>query len=291
MRRVLIAGATGYLGQHLVREFRANGWYVLALVRSAERARQSGLEADAMIEAEATRPRDLHGIMDGLHLVVSSLGITRQKDGLSYRDVDYQANANLLNEALHAGVPQFAYVHVLGAEKMPDVALIRAKQDFVDLLKSSPIASTIIRPGGYFSDMADFLQMAVSGRIWLFGDGERKLNPIHGADLAQAIREAVEEGRDDVEVGGPNIYTQNELAQLAFRALGKPARITHLPLWMLSATIWGLTRLTPLSFHGPVHFFLSALRHDMVGTPTGQHDLGQYFETLTSSRKFQSLEL
>ncbi|HHC29074.1 MAG TPA: NAD-dependent epimerase/dehydratase family protein, partial [Rhodobacterales bacterium] len=109
MKRVLIAGATGYLGRHLVTDFRAHGWYVIALVRSATKARRAGLEADAMIEGEATRPADLAGIMDGVNLVVSALGITRQKDGLSYRDVDFHANANLLTEAERAGVGRFAY--------------------------------------------------------------------------------------------------------------------------------------------------------------------------------------
>jgi len=148
MKHVLVAGATGYLGRHLVQEFRANGWYVIALVRSANSARAAGLEADALIEGEATQPADLSGIMDGVDLVVSSLGITRQKDGLSYRDVDFQANANLLAEAERAHVSRFAYVHVLGANNMQDVALIRAKQDFVDLLQASPVPATIVRPGG-----------------------------------------------------------------------------------------------------------------------------------------------
>lgn len=284
MKHVLIAGATGYLGRHLVAEFRANGWYVLALVRSAERARATGLEADAMIEAEATRPKDLIGIMEGIELVVSALGITRQKDGLSYADVDFQANANLLAEAERAGVDRFAYVHVLGAEKMQDVALIRAKQDFVDLLLASPIASTVIRPGGYFSDMGDFLDMAAGGRVWLFGDGEKRLNPIHGADLAAAIRKSAEVGVANLEIGGPRLFTQNELAELAFASLGKSAKITHLPAWMLSAAIWGLTHLTPQSFHGPIHFFLRAMQFDMVGAAHGRHDLGAYFSELVKMR-------
>lgn len=285
MKHVLIAGATGYLGRHLVREFRAHGWYVLALVRSESRARKAGLEADAMIEGEATRPADLRGIMEGVDLVVSALGITRQKDGLTYRDVDFQANANLLAEAERAGVGRFAYVHVLGAEKMRNVALVRARQDFVDLLQASPVASTIVRPGGYFSDMGDFLDMAAGGRVWLFGDGEKRLNPIHGADLAAAMREAIKAGRDDLTTGGPRIYTQNELAELAFACLDKPARITRLPNWVLGLTIWLLTNFTRQNFHGPIHFFLTAMRFDMVGEAHGKHDLATHFCALAKARQ------
>jgi uncharacterized protein YbjT (DUF2867 family) len=90
---VLVAGATGYLGRHLCAEYARRGHHVTALVRDAARA--EGL-ADILVEAEATRPETLAGLMDGVDLVVSSLGITRQADGLGYREVDYQANLNLL---------------------------------------------------------------------------------------------------------------------------------------------------------------------------------------------------
>ena len=73
---------------------------------------------------------DVRRQLEGADLVVSALGITRQRDGLSYRDVDYQANANLLGEALRAGVPRFGYVRVLHAEQMLHVPLVRAKHDF-----------------------------------------------------------------------------------------------------------------------------------------------------------------
>jgi len=132
--------------------------------------------------------------------------------------------------------------------------------------------------------MGDFLNMAAGGRVWLFGDGNKRLNPIHGADLAAAIRKGVEAGRSDMSAGGSRIYTQNELAELAFASLGKPVRITHLPGWMLLLTIWLLTHLTPQAFHGPLHFFLTAMRYDMVGDAYGTHDLGDHFAQLAKDQ-------
>lgn len=287
MKRVFIAGATGYLGRHLVGEFRSNDWYVIALVRNVSRARAAGLEADLLIEGEATRPDDLAGSMAKVDLVVSALGITRQKDGQTYRDVDFQANANLLAEAEIANVARFAYVHVLGSENMGDVALVRAKQDFVKLLRKSKLAATVVSPSGYFSDMADFLDMAKRGRVWLFGNGQRRLNPIHGADLAHAIREAAEVGRAELSVGGPQIYSQNELAALAFASLGKPVKITHLPLWLAHCLIWILTHFTKQTFHGPIHFFVSAMLYDMVGEKHGKFHLDRHFERLVAMSKMR----
>ena len=277
MKSVVIAGATGYLGRHLVSEYRQRGWHVRALVRNAERARQSSLDAHQLVEAQATVPTDLAGLFGGVDLVVSSLGITRQRDGLSYQDVDYQANANILQAAIAESVPQFAYVHVIGADKMPEVPMVKAKQAFVDQLTSSPIASTVVAPSGYFSDMGDFLSMARSGRVWLFGDGQLKLNPIHGADLASALADAVEEGRDYTELGGPDVFTHTELAELAFASLAKTPKISYLPDGLRRAAARFLPYVTPRPVAGPLQFFLAAMGMDMVGEAVGERHLAAYF--------------
>lgn len=275
-KTVLIAGATGYLGRFLVQEYARRGWRVKALVR-----RDADLPAE-MVHAEATRPDTLEGTMDGVDLVISALGITRQRDGLTYRDVDYQANANLLAEAVHAGVSRFAYIHVLNADRMAHVPLVAAKAEFVTLLQAAPIASTIIAPSGYFSDMGDFLSMARSGRVWLFGNGTHRINPIHGADLARATAEAIDADRDWMDVGGPTAFSHDELAALAFDALGKPPRITHLPDALRRLTLKVLPWVTPAHIHGPALFFLTAMGDDMVGELRGSHRLSTHFRTLAS---------
>ena len=154
MKRVLVAGATGYLGSELVKSLHGRGVRVRALVRKEQQ--KAALEAwvDEFGVAQATKPETLEGIAEGVDAVFSSLGITRQKDGLSYEDVDYQANLTLLREAENSGVESFLYVSVLrGEELRGKVRLVEAKERFVDALKASPIQHCIIRPTGFFSDM------------------------------------------------------------------------------------------------------------------------------------------
>lgn len=275
MQTVLIAGATGYLGRYLCAEYRRRGWYVVALVRDKQKAKS--IDADALIEAEATQPSDLSGVMDGVHLVVSALGITRQADGLSYRDVDFQANLNLLQEAVRAGVQRFGYIHVLNADRMRDVPLVAAKADFVDALRNAPLDSTVIAPSGYFSDMGDFLEMAKRGRVWLFGTGMHRINPIHGADLAHAAAQAIEDKVDWLNVGGPEIFTHNALAALAIKTVNGPERVVHLPDILRRIALAVLPAVTPRRIHGPAQFFLTAMAMDMVGDPHGTRRLSDAF--------------
>jgi len=282
-RTVFIAGATGYLGRYLCAEYRRRGYHMTALVR--DRARAGDLAAHRLVEAEATQPESLSGLMDGATLVVSALGITRQADGLTYREVDYQANLNLLREAERAGGPRFAYVHVLNADAMREVPLVAAKADFVEALQASPLPSTIVAPSGYFSDMGDFLSMAKAGRAWLFGSGAHQINPIHGADLASVTADATEAGSDWIDVGGPEIFTQAELARLAFEVAGRPERITYLPDYLRKVALAVLPWITPRRVHGPAQFFLTALAMDMVGSPRGTRRLADHFAALLRESK------
>lgn len=278
MKTVFIAGATGYLGRYLCQEYQRRGWYVAALVRDATRAKS--LCADQLIEAKATEPATLVGTMSGADLVISALGITRQADGLGYWDVDYHANLNLLREAEEAGVGRFAYVHVLHADTMGHVPLVAAKSAFVEALQQSALPSTVIAPSGYFSDMGDILAMAEAGRVWLFGDGSSLINPIHGADLANASAKAIAQKRPWIDVGGPEVFSLKQVASLAFASREAPAKITLLPDRLRRAALWLLPRVTPRKIHGPAQFFLTAMAQDMVGERHGTHRLSDYFNDI-----------
>lgn len=289
METVFIAGATGYLGRYLCAEFKRRGWVVHALVR--DRAKALDLHADQLIEAEATRPETLNGVMNGASLVVSALGITRQADGLDYKDVDYQANINLLTEAQRAKVGRFAYIHVINAEQMEEVPLVAAKAAFVRALKAAPIPSTVIAPSGYFSDMSDFLNMAQNGRVWLFGTGTNRINPIHGADLAFATADAIAHETDWLDVGGPDIFTHNQLAQAAFTACNKSPKISHMPDMLRRVLIGLLPWVAPRRISGPARFFLTAMGTDMLGEPHGSRHLPNHFNQAMKSHVLSTRDM
>lgn len=155
--------------------------------------------------------------------------------------------------------------------------MVAAKEAFAERLRCAPIASTIISPSGFFSDMAEFLGFAKKGKVWLFGDGSKRINPIDGADLATAIADTVERNEPRADIGGPDTYSYRELAETAHRSLGQPVRIGYLPDWIRRLLIWALPKMTPERIHGPVTFFLLASGIDMVGEPQGERQLDDFF--------------
>ncbi len=279
MKRVLVAGATGYLGGFVTQEFKSRGHFVRALVRSPEKLDQLWDSTDEIIQGEVTRPETLGHICDGIDVIFSSIGITRQKDGLSFRDVDYQGNKNLLEAALEEGVKKFVYVSGFNGPRLRHLDIIAAHEDFVDELKASGINYAVLRPTGYFSDMGEVLEMARKGRVWLIGSGEGRVNPIHGADLAVACADAVDGYELEIDVGGPQTMTWNEAVALAFEVLGRPAKVTRIPEWLM----WSVVRLVRLfnRHQGDLlAFFTTMTTAEVVAPSTGTHTLEAHFRLL-----------
>lgn len=281
-KTILIAGSTGYLGKHLLIASKDAGYQTLALARSPKKLNDLSNRIDRIVTAEVTDPNTLKNCMTGVDIVISTVGITRQKDGLTYMDVDYQGNMNLLNEAKRAGVKKFVYVSVFGAHKMPDIAIIRAKERFVSELKRSGMDYAIIRPTGYFSDITAFYEMAVKGNVYLIGNGKKKLNPISGRDLADYILNHLADEARDLPVGGPEVLTHKALAETALHASGSAGRIVHIPGWIASAANWIARHLLPVSKGGPIAFFLTAFTFDMQAPRTGSDTVSAYFNSLNN---------
>ncbi len=278
MKKVLVTGATGYLGRYLIKELKQQNYYVRALARNAEKLEGLKEHIDEVFEAEVTNPETLIGICEGIDVVISSIGITRQKDGLTYMDVDHQGNKNLLDSAKKSNVSKFIYVSVLNAHLMKDLKIIQAKELFVDKLKESGLDYTVIRPTGFFSDMLEFLNMAKKGRVYLFGSGENSINPIHGADLAEVCVNAINKSDNEINVGGPVTYTYNEIAGLAFSAINKKTKISTIPIWIIRLILPLMRTFSSSKTYGPVEFMMTALTMDGLAPSYGKEKLKDFYE-------------
>ena len=279
---ILLAGATGYLGNYIAKALVENQYNTKLIARSVQKLQALERKTVKIVKAEVTQPETLKGICEGVTTVISTVGITRQKEGLTYMDVDYQANINLLNEAKKAGVKKFIYVSAINGNKYRHLKIFEAKEKFVDALKASGLDYTIIRPNGFFSDMKDFLDMAKKGKIYLFGHGEQKFNPIHGEDLAIVCLQAIASPSTEIIVGGPDVLTLNEIGEMALEALDKPIKIIHLPDWTRRFTIWAFRTFTSSKTYGPIEFFLTLMAEDHMAPRFGTKRLSQFFKTQTS---------
>ncbi len=276
MKRVLVIGATGYLGRHVVTELKRRGHWVRVLSRHTNSFPDDPFAPDEIFIGEITRPETLDGLTDGVDFVFSSLGITRQRDKLGFWDVDYQGNKTVLEMAVAAGVNKFVTISVVRPELAQHLDIVGAREAFVDELRESGLAYAVVRATGFFSDMMEFLSMAKSGRVYLFGTGRNRMNPIYGADLARVCVDAFDRRDNEIEVGGPDVFSYNEIAELAFSTLNRKPNIVHFPNWVTSAVI-GLFYPFNRKTYTILKFFSTLTQHDIVAPSVeGKHLIEAY---------------
>jgi len=131
--------------------------------------------------------------------------------------------------------------------------------------------------------MGEIYQMAQKGRVYLFGSGDSRCNPIHGADLAARCADAIEDNESEVVVGGPETMTWRKIAKVAFAAQSKPAKLTSVPLWVMSLVI-SVTRLFSRHNAELVAFFTAMATRDVVGPAFGKHTLAEHYRSLEAAR-------
>jgi uncharacterized protein YbjT (DUF2867 family) len=282
-KKILIAGATGYLGQYLVKEAKGQGYWVRALTRDSNRLSYLSDHIDDLFIGEVTNKDSLLGVCKDIDFVISAVGITKQKDGFTYMDVDYQGNRNLLDCALSDGVSKFIYVSVFNAHLMSNLKIIQAKEKFVSELARSTLNYTIIRPTGFFSDMLEFLRMAKKGKVSLFGTGNYQINPIHGQDLAKVCLDSLGGSEAEIEIGGPEIFTHKQIAKMAFDVVHKDVKISCMPLWLKSIILGFMRLFTSSKTYGPIEFLMTALTMDGVAPFYGKERLRDFFEANANS--------
>ena len=112
-----------------------------------------------------------------------------------------------------------------------------------------------------------------------------RINPIHGADLAVYVVDRMEERTSGTwDIGGPDVLTWRQVAQLAFRAVGTPPRIAAVPAWALPPAL-RLTALFSPRLADVAQFMTWSMMRDCVAPTTGTHHLADFYRTVLENQK------
>ena len=279
--KVLLAGAFGNLGAEILKALVNAGHDVIAA--DLKERDIEGLEKKYTFKAiDATNPDTLAGLCDGVDNVITTMGLTTASTRFTSYDIDLNGNLNLLNEAKRAGVKQFNYISVIacaepGAEKVP---MLHAKKLFEDELLKSGLNYVIYRPTGYFYDIVKVFRPYVEkGEMQLLkGYGDIKANVVDCPDFAAFIADHMNDCCVTYEVGGKETYTYIEMADMCFKAAGKPTKIKWAPAWLFGV-LANLPKIKKEGKHDIILFSKWTLSHDLVGKDTtGEASFAEYIK-------------
>ena len=256
-KRVLLAGATGYIGRFVARELVARGYRVTAVVRGANVQGSATLEGLTtalpgcdLCVASVTDASNLSvALEDSAFDAVISCIASRSGAPEDAWQVDCEANKNLLAVGRRQGARHFVLLSAICVQR-PRLAFQHAKLAFEAALQASGLSYSIVRPTAFFKSLAGQVERVRAGRPYLvFGDGRlTACKPIGEADLADFLVDCLEdpERRDRVlPIGGPGPeITPREQGELLCRLAGRPVRIRSVTPRLFDAA---LAVLGPLS--------------------------------------------
>lgn len=280
MQKILITGAEGALGFELLKLLHKKNIPVRAFIHRHNKIEKVKKYTDDIFIANISDVKKLKGLCEGIDIVVSCLGksVSLFKPRMStYEEVDFGGNRHILDEARKSGVQRFVYTSIKGSDTAYHLGVANAHKKIQDLLATSPISHTSIKPVGFYSGVNDLIIMAKRGIIPVLGSGNYLTNSIHQQDLAAFVLEYLFEGPEKVEVGGPEIHTRNEMARMIQERTG--ARIIHIPPALLKAGIAPL-QLFKSSLAQNLNYFRYVTTHDMLAPAYGKLTFKDYLNSL-----------
>lgn len=212
--RVLVTGAYGFIGAHIVAALTAAGHEVVCAVRGARvDARFPGLPAIACDMARDVRSADWLPRLAGIGAVVNCAGILRERGADSYVAIHQQAPLALFQACVQAGVRRVIQLSALG--HADDGEFIASKHRGDRALMALELDWLVLRPSLVYSVRGSYggtsLLRALAGLPGLLplpGRGGQPLQPIAAEDVGAAVVAALarpQVTREVLELVGPDV--------------------------------------------------------------------------------------
>ncbi len=238
---ILVTGATGFVGGHLLRRLAKSGGVPLrGLVRKPGAALPAGVEA---AEGDLTRPETLAAPLAGVTIVVHAAAITGDRKEPyrgAYDRINRVATENLVAAAKEAGVDRIVLMSGLGTEPAPAGTYMATRWGMEEAVRGSGIPYVILQPSVLFGDGAEFVAALArlartSPVLPVLGGGGLRFQPLWIEDLVSCLEMTISGdallGRA-IALGGPEYATFREVLQEICRALSIRRLLVPLPLWV-----------------------------------------------------------
>jgi len=310
-RRALVTGATGFIGTHLVKQMRREGYSVRVLARKTSNLTNLHDLGVEVFYGDVTEPRSLAGICKEIDYVIH-LAAQTESGGVSKEQYDltnFRGTMNVVEKAAANKVEKFIFISSIAAMGIRNLGMVspatpckpntnygrskaRAEESLIKKYNEIGFPVVIIRPPTVFGEGEHFNFLALCRQIrhgpyFIMGKGDSKIDFCQVENLVQAIMKSLVRGKPGevylIADGGP--YTIQEVSETIGKVAGVRINPLHVPPWLaylpaaLVGTSYKVMSLNPpinaqrvRTLSGSFYFDISKAREDLDYRPSGEFE-------------------
>jgi len=258
--RILITGATGFIGQHLVSTLRELGHQITACVRDTHSytLNHPSIEAIACDYNKDTQIDDWLPRLKNIDIVINAVGIIKETKNQTFDTLHRDTPIALFKACEKIKVKKVIQISALGADDTAFSQYHLSKKAADDFLISLDLNWVIIMPsivyGHDAKSMFLFTTMAALPITPVINNGNQKIQPIHIKDVCTAISKLCNGSsitKTYIPLVGPEPLTIRELTGYLKKWLGfKKSRLINIPNKIALIVAW-LIQFMPNSIISP----------------------------------------
>ncbi|NII11393.1 complex I NDUFA9 subunit family protein [Oleiagrimonas sp. C23AA] len=290
-KRIVLLGATGFVGSYLVPRLAADGHQLLLLSRNRNRQRALAvLPGVRMHSADVYDRQALTGHFAGADAVINLVGILNETGRATFQRAHVELTEHVIAACNSAGVSRLHQMSSLKAGQGLS-RYLKTRGEAEARVKASDLIWTIYQPSVIFGRgdglVTRFAKLLKLSPVLPLARPQSRMAPVYAGDVAAAIARSVADSRisrcSTLELYGPDVFTLEQIVRMVAEAGHMHRLILGLPdsLGRLQAQVAGLLPGKPMSLDN----FLS-LRTDSVGRHDGLAALGitpHHFQPMLAS--------
>ena len=279
MKKILVLGASGFVGKRLAQAALAEGYSVRCVVRNPAKVQDLAQAGCESVQGDILDIASMQRAFEGVEAAYISIHTLSPQPsgamGQDFMDIETQGLKNIVTACRETGAHRLVYVTFLGTAPDGMSAWIRGRWEAEQFLLKSGLDVTVIRPGqivGFggqgFNLMASQARKSIAMTM---GSGKQKWRNIALDDLIYYLLGVLNDERANgqcYDVGCDDILTTDQMIDIVAEALGRkrPIKI-HLPAPLLSALAPLIERMSKLP-NGSIRGLLDSMQEDAIGDPT-----------------------